>query len=30
MGFISHHEVERGLIGDRMRAVIMCKFSMGD
>ena len=30
MGFISHHEVERGLIGDRMRAVIMREFSMGD
>ena len=28
-GFISHHEVERGLIGDRMRAVIMHEFSMG-
>ena len=29
-GFISHHEIEQGLIGDGMRAVIMCKFCVGD
>jgi len=28
--FISHHEVEGGLAGDRMRVVIMDEFSMGD
>ena len=30
MGFITHHEVEQGLIGDGIRAVIMGKFGMGD
>ena len=30
MGFITHHEVEWRLIGDRVRAVIVSKFSMGD
>ena len=30
MGFISHHEIERGLIRDRMRAVIVGEFCMGD
>ena len=29
-GFITHHEVEWRLIGDRVRVVIMSKFSMGD
>ena len=30
MGFIPHHEVEWRLVGDRIRAVIVCKFGMGD
>ena len=30
MGFISHHEVKWGLIGDGMRAVIMRELSMGN
>ena len=30
MGFISHHEVEWRLVGDRMGAVIVSKFSVGD
>ena len=30
MGFISHHEVKWGLVGDGMRAVIMSEFGMGD
>ena len=30
MGFMSHHEVKRGLISDGMRAVIMRKLSMGN
>ena len=30
MGFISHHEVKRGLISDGMRAVIMRKLGMGN
>ena len=29
-GFISHHEIERGLIGDGMRAVVVGEFCMGD
>ena len=30
MGFISHHEIERGLVCYGMWAVVMHKFSMGD
>ena len=30
MGFITHHEVERRLIGDGMRSVIVSEFSVGD
>ena len=30
MGFISHHEIEWQLAGDRMRAVIVCKFHIGN
>ena len=30
MGFISHHEVERELIGDGVRAVIVGEFCVGD
>ena len=30
MGFISHHEIERELVRDRMRAVIMSEFCVGD
>ena len=30
MRFISHHEIEWRLIGDGVRAVIVCKFSIGD
>ena len=30
MGFITHHEVEQGLIGDGIRAVIMGEFGTGD
>ena len=29
-GFISHHEIERGLVCDRMRAMIVGEFSVGD
>ena len=29
-GFISHHEIERRLVGDRMGAVVVGEFSMGD
>ena len=29
-GFISDHEIERGLVCDGMRAVIVGEFSMGD
>ena len=29
-GFIFHHEIERGLACDRMRAVIVSKFCMRD
>ena len=29
-GFISHHEIERRLIGDGVRAVIVGEFSVGD
>ena len=29
-GFIAHHEVERRLIGDGVRAVIVSEFSVGD
>ena len=29
-GFISHHEIERRLIRDGMRAVIMSEFCVGD
>ena len=28
--FVSHHEVEGGLTGDRVRAVVMGEFSVGD
>ena len=30
MRFISHYEIEWRLVGDRMRAVIVCKFGVGD
>ena len=30
MGFITHHEVKQRSVGDRMRTVIVGKFSMGD
>ena len=30
MGFISHHEVKRGLVGDGVRAVIVGELSVGD
>ena len=30
MGFISHHEIEGGLISNRMRSVVVSEFSMGD
>ena len=30
MGFISHHEIERGLICDGIRAVIVGKFCVGN
>ena len=30
VGFITHHEEERGLVSDRVRVVIMCEFSKGD
>ena len=30
MGFISHHEIERGLVCDGMRAVIVSEFCVGD
>ena len=30
MGFISHHEIEGGLISDGMRAVILREFGVGD
>ena len=30
MGFISHHEIEWGLVSDRVRVVIVSKFGMGD
>ena len=29
-GFISHHEIERELIGDRVRAVVVGEFCVGD
>ena len=29
-GFISHHEIERGLVSDGVRAVIMGEFCVGD
>ena len=29
-GFISHHEIEWGLIHDRVRVVVVGEFSMGD
>ena len=29
-GFVSHHEIERGLICDGMRAVIVGEFCVGD
>ena len=29
-GFISHHEIERELIGDGVRSVIVGKLSVGD
>ena len=29
-GFITHHEVKWGLVGDRMRMVIVSEFGMGD
>ena len=30
MGFVSHHEIERGLIGNGVRAVIVGEFCVGD
>ena len=30
MGFISHHEIGQRLVGDGMRVVIVCEFSVGD
>ena len=30
MGFVTHHEVERRLIGDRVRAMVVSEFSVGD
>ena len=30
IGFISHHEIEWGLFGDGVGAVIMNKFCIGD
>ena len=30
MGFITHHKVKQGLIGDGMRVVIVSEFGMGD
>ena len=30
MGFVSHHEIERGLIRDGVRAVVVGEFCMGD
>ena len=30
MGFISHYEVEWGLVGDGVRVVIVGEFGMGD
>ena len=30
MGFISHHEIERRLVSDGMRAVIVGEFCVGD
>ena len=30
MGFITHHEVKWGLIGDGVRMVIVSKFGIGD
>ena len=30
MRFITHHEVKQGLVGDRMRAVIVGEFGMGN
>ena len=29
-GFVSHHEIEWGLIGDGVRAVIVGEFCVGD
>ena len=29
-GFISHHEIERRLVGDGMGAVVVGEFSVGD
>ena len=29
-GFISHHEIERELVGDRMGAMIVSEFCVGD
>ena len=29
-GFVTHHEVKRGLVGDGVRAVIMGELGMGD
>ena len=30
MGFISHHEIEQRLIGNRMRTVVMREFGVRD
>ena len=30
MRFISHHEIEQGLVGDGVWVVIVCEFSIGD
>ena len=29
-GFVSHHEIERRLISDRVRAMVVGEFCMGD
>ena len=29
-GFISHHEIEQRLVGNRMGAMVVCKFCMGN
>ena len=29
-GFISHHEIERGLVCDRVGAMVVCEFGKGN